>query len=161
MCWCCLCRISGRGNFSLIKGRDGLFSTVYLEPREGRGRVGGGMLCPEPGGQDQTSVNSDQTSRKSLTKNTSIEVGRRGKYNTCSRRFFYLVTFFSVRKLNSENYGLVEVRKSRSWEVWNIFDVHTSLINKELKVIILHLWRVNVKTTRGFINIPLEDFHID
>ncbi len=34
-------------------------------------------------------------------------------------------------------------------------------VSKELKLILLHLWRVNVKTTRGFINIPLEDFHID
>jgi hypothetical protein len=40
-----------------------------------------------------------------------------------------------------------------------VFDVHTSKVNQRLKV--LHLWRFNVKTTRGFINIPLEDFHID
>ncbi len=40
--------------------------------------------------------------------------------------------------------------------------VHTSKVSKELKVVVLrHLWRVNVKTTRGFINIPLEDFHIE
>ncbi len=35
------------------------------------------------------------------------------------------------------------------------------LVGNELKVILFHLWRVNVKKTRGFINIPLEDFHID
>jgi hypothetical protein len=29
-----------------------------------------------------------------------------------------------------------------------------------MKVVLLHLWRVNVKTTRGFINITLDDFHI-
>jgi hypothetical protein len=28
-------------------------------------------------------------------------------------------------------------------------------------VVLLHLWRVNVKTTRGFINISLDDFLID
>ncbi len=43
----------------------------------------------------------------------------------------------------------------------NIFNVHTSDVNKELKVVLIHLWRVNVKTTRGFINIPLDDFLID
>jgi hypothetical protein len=42
-----------------------------------------------------------------------------------------------------------------------VFDVHMSKVSKELKVVLLHLWRVNVKTTRGFINIPLDDFHID
>ncbi len=42
-----------------------------------------------------------------------------------------------------------------------IFDVHTSKASKELKVILLHLWCVNVKTTRGFIYISLGDFHID
>ncbi len=42
-----------------------------------------------------------------------------------------------------------------------IFDVHTSKASKILKVVLLHLWRINVKTTRGFINIPLEDFHMD
>jgi hypothetical protein len=41
-----------------------------------------------------------------------------------------------------------------------VFDVHTSKVSKALKVVLFHLWRVNVKTTRGFINIPLEDFHI-
>ncbi len=36
-----------------------------------------------------------------------------------------------------------------------------SKVSKELKVVLLHLWLVNVKTTRGFINIPLKDFHMD
>jgi hypothetical protein len=40
-----------------------------------------------------------------------------------------------------------------------VVDVHTSKVSKELKV--LYLWRVTVKTTRGFINIPLDDFHLD
>jgi hypothetical protein len=26
-----------------------------------------------------------------------------------------------------------------------------------MKVVLLHLWRVNVKTIRGFFNIPLDD----
>ncbi len=37
--------------------------------------------------------------------------------------------------------------------------VRTSKANKELKVVLLHLWRVNVKTTRRFIYIPLVDSH--
>jgi hypothetical protein len=41
-----------------------------------------------------------------------------------------------------------------------IFDVHTSKASKELKVVLLHIWRLNVKTTRGFIYIPLEDFNM-
>jgi hypothetical protein len=39
-----------------------------------------------------------------------------------------------------------------------VFDVRTSMANERLRVILLQLWRINVKTTRGFINIPLEDF---
>jgi hypothetical protein len=42
-----------------------------------------------------------------------------------------------------------------------VFDVHTSKASKELKVVLLHLWRVNVKTTGGFIYISLQDFHMD
>jgi hypothetical protein len=41
-----------------------------------------------------------------------------------------------------------------------MFDVHTSKVSKELKVVLLPLWPVDVKTTRGFINITLDDFHI-
>jgi hypothetical protein len=42
-----------------------------------------------------------------------------------------------------------------------IFDLHTNKARYELKVVILHLWRVNVKTIGGFINIPLTDFFMD
>ncbi len=41
-----------------------------------------------------------------------------------------------------------------------VFDVHTSNASKRLKVILPHLWRINVKTTGGFINIPVEDFYM-
>ncbi len=41
-----------------------------------------------------------------------------------------------------------------------IFDLHTSEARYELKVVPLHLRRVNVKTIVGFINIPLADYHI-
>jgi hypothetical protein len=41
-----------------------------------------------------------------------------------------------------------------------IFDLHISKARYELKVV-LHLWRVNVKTIRGFNNILLADFFID
>ncbi len=41
-----------------------------------------------------------------------------------------------------------------------VFDGHTSKDSKRLKVVLLHLWRINVKTTGGFINIPVEDFHM-
>jgi hypothetical protein len=43
------------------------------------------------------------------------------------------------------------------WDVTRIFDLHNSKARYELKVI-PHLWRVDVKTTGGFINIPLADF---
>jgi hypothetical protein len=41
-----------------------------------------------------------------------------------------------------------------------VFDVHTSKASERLKVVrtIFNLWRINVKTTGGFINIPVEDF---
>ena len=43
-----------------------------------------------------------------------------------------------------------------------IFDLHTSKARYELKVVLLHHWRVNVKTIGGFINIPLADLsHIN
>jgi hypothetical protein len=38
-----------------------------------------------------------------------------------------------------------------------IFDLHTSKARSELKVVLLHLWRVNVKTIGRFTNIPLAD----
>ncbi len=41
-----------------------------------------------------------------------------------------------------------------------IFDVHTCKASKRLKVALLHLWHIKVKTTGGFINIPVEDFHM-
>jgi hypothetical protein len=43
-------------------------------------------------------------------------------------------------------------------DVMRIFDLHTSKARYELKVVLLHLWRVNVKTTGGFSNISLADF---
>jgi hypothetical protein len=43
-----------------------------------------------------------------------------------------------------------------------IFELHTSKARYELKVVPLALWRVNVKTIRGFIHIPLADLpHIN
>ncbi len=45
-----------------------------------------------------------------------------------------------------------------------VYCVHLILPSKaryEVKVVPLHLWRVNVKTTPGFIYISLADFFID
>ncbi len=43
-----------------------------------------------------------------------------------------------------------------------LFDLHTSKARYELKGVLLHLWRVNAKTIRGFINIPFADLsHIN
>ncbi len=42
-----------------------------------------------------------------------------------------------------------------------VFDAHTSKASKRLKVILLDLWRINVKTIGGFICISFGDFHID
>ncbi len=45
------------------------------------------------------------------------------------------------------------------WDKMRIFDLHTSSRARyELKLVLLHLWRVNVTTMGGFINIPLADF---
>jgi hypothetical protein len=46
------------------------------------------------------------------------------------------------------------------WDVMRIFDLHTSQAKYELKVVLVHLWRENVKTIGGFINIPLAAFFI-
>jgi hypothetical protein len=44
----------------------------------------------------------------------------------------------------------------------NIVDLHnTSKARYEQKRVLLHLWRVDVKTIGGFINISLADFFID
>jgi hypothetical protein len=40
-----------------------------------------------------------------------------------------------------------------------IFDVHSSKASKGLKAALL--WRVNVKTTPGFINISLDNLFVD
>ena len=42
-----------------------------------------------------------------------------------------------------------------------IFDLHTRKARYELKMLLLHLWRINVKAIGGFINIPFADFLID
>jgi hypothetical protein len=42
-----------------------------------------------------------------------------------------------------------------------VFDAHTSNARKILKVVLLHLRGVNVKTNGGFLCISFGDFHID
>jgi hypothetical protein len=42
-------------------------------------------------------------------------------------------------------------------DIMRIFDLHTSRARYELRVVLLHLWRVNVTTIGGFTNIPLAD----
>jgi hypothetical protein len=60
------------------------------------------------------------------------------------------------------NFGLVAARKKIGAERCEcLFDAHTSKASKELKVVLLHLWRPNVKTTGGFIYISLGDFQKD
>jgi hypothetical protein len=56
---------------------------------------------------------------------------------------------------------LPQGKKAGAARCENVFDVQTSKASQRLKVVLLHLWRINVKTSRGFINIPLEDFLID
>jgi hypothetical protein len=47
-------------------------------------------------------------------------------------------------------------------DIMGIFDLHINKARYVLKVALVHLWRVNVKTIGGFINIPLADFsHIN
>ncbi len=55
---------------------------------------------------------------------------------------------------------LLEGKKAGVARCEYVFDVHTSKVSKRLKVVLLHLWRINVKTTGGFINIPVVDFHM-
>jgi hypothetical protein len=43
---------------------------------------------------------------------------------------------------------------------YTVYDFHSKAIY-ELKVILLQLWRVNVKDIGGFINIPFADFFMD
>ncbi len=58
---------------------------------------------------------------------------------------------------------IIVLQDERSrWKIMRIFDLHTSKARSELKVVLLHLWRVNVKTIGGFINITLADLlHIN
>jgi hypothetical protein len=48
----------------------------------------------------------------------------------------------------------------RHWPL-RIFYLHTSKARYELKVVLLRLWRVNVKTVSGFIHSSSADFFID
>jgi hypothetical protein len=57
-------------------------------------------------------------------------------------------------------YSVAAKKKIGAERCESVFDAHTSKASKELKVVLLHLWHVNVKTT-GFIYISLGDFHID
>jgi hypothetical protein len=41
-----------------------------------------------------------------------------------------------------------------------VFDVHTRKASKGLKMVQLHLWGINVKTTGELITNPVEDFHM-
>ncbi len=63
--------------------------------------------------------------------------------------------------MDSVNLNLLKRRNRQGSRVKIIFDAPTSKASKELKVVLIHLWRVNVKTARGFIYISLADFHID
>jgi hypothetical protein len=48
------------------------------------------------------------------------------------------------------------------YNAYGIFDLNVSKAINELKVVLLQLWRVNVRTVGGFINIPLADLlHIN
>jgi hypothetical protein len=44
---------------------------------------------------------------------------------------------------------------------YTVLDLQTSKARFELKVVLLHLWRVHVQTIGGFNNIPLIDFFTD
>ncbi len=65
--------------------------------------------------------------------------------------------------LHNVKEGFVAARKKdrRCQGVKYVFDIHTSKESKRLEVALLRLWRVNVKTTGGFLCISLGDFHTD
>jgi hypothetical protein len=71
--------------------------------------------------------------------------------------------FCSRASVDSVNLNLLKSRNRLGNRMKILFDVHTSKASKELKVVLLHLWRVNVivKTSHGFIYVSLGDFHID
>jgi hypothetical protein len=77
--------------------------------------------------------------------------------STAILKVSFILCYFSTVDVGSP---LLKCRNRQLNCVKIIFDVHTSKASKELKVVLLHLWRVNVKTTRGFITIRLDDFHI-
>ncbi len=43
------------------------------------------------------------------------------------------------------------------YNAYGIFDLNVSKARYERKVVLLHLWRVNVKTIGGFIDITLAE----
>jgi hypothetical protein len=85
--------------------------------------------------------------------------------------FFYSYGNVSVCSLNTAKVALDKVAYSKVCTVAArkkvgaarceyVFDIHTSKAGKRLKVVLFHLWRISVETTGGFINIPVEDFHM-
>jgi hypothetical protein len=51
-----------------------------------------------------------------------------------------------------------ETKEVGGWYIMCIFDLHISKAKYERKVVLLSLWRVNVKTIRGFIDISTQWF---
>jgi hypothetical protein len=60
-----------------------------------------------------------------------------------------------------EGHQSPQLQEERSrWMRYNVY-LHTSKVRYELKVVLLHLWSVNVKTIRGFIDILVANFFKD
>jgi hypothetical protein len=63
----------------------------------------------------------------------------------------YISSVFTSKYFKILNLALLKSRNRQGYRVKIVFDVHTSKASKELKVVLLRLWRVKGKTTRGFI----------
>jgi hypothetical protein len=98
--------------------------------------------------------------------------GGGGSDKTTEKKFWTLfpyIPFYDIEinlRLSTSIYIILlpQVKKVGAARCEFVFDVHTSKASKRLKVVLpppLHLWRINVKTPRGFINISLTEFYMD
>ncbi len=76
--------------------------------------------------------------------------GKSGHSHSRWVHFFYI--FCLIDRINCWSKEKVEAERCELY-------LMVIQVCKELKVALLHRWCVNVKTTRGFINIPLDYFH--
>jgi hypothetical protein len=72
--------------------------------------------------------------------------------------FFFVILekkCIGISDLETNNNVMLQDERSRwmRYNAYTVFDLHTSKARYELKVVLLHLWRVNVKTIGRFFNV--------